>query len=281
MADAGERLERWQHQLAAREIPEDLQPRSAEQAGPRVSGQRAGQQRQAPQGLGFERAWEVLSPPGSVLDVGSGAGGSSLPLAPRLTSLTAVDPDTSMLETLADAAREVGVAVFPVPGRWPEVAGLVAPADVVVCHHVLYGVTDLVPFVRELSGHARRRVVVELTARHPQSGLDPMWERFHGLRQPEGPTADDAAQVLRGLGFHPRVETWTRPFGMTYPSFGDLVEVTRRKLRLPAARRREVAEALRESGVVPGVPQTLSLTPRELVTIWWDPASGGSRRAEP
>ena len=35
-----------------------------------------------------------------------------------------------------------------VNGHWPEVAGLLAPADVVVCHDGLYNVPDLEPFAR-------------------------------------------------------------------------------------------------------------------------------------
>lgn len=267
-------LERWRRLLAAREIPADLRAGSAEPARPRAPGHRAKQQRETPQGLAFDRAWETLHRPGSVLDVGSGAGGSSLPLAPRATSLTAVDPDTSMLEALAEAAGEAGLPVSLVPGRWPEAGDRVGSADVVVCHHVLYAVTELEPFVSELTAHARRRVVLEMTVRPPQSGLDPLWERFYGLRRPDGPTADDAVAALRSLGLDARAQTWTRPSGMTYESFVDLVEAARRKLSLPAGQHRRVADALRESGVVPDVPETLSLTPRELVTIWWEVGNG-------
>ena len=81
----------------------------------------------------------------------------------------------------------------------------------VTCHHVLYNVADLGPFVAELTSHARRLVVVELTARHPLSGLNPLWERFHGLVRPTVPTAYDALAVLEELGLAPGHEIWSRP----------------------------------------------------------------------
>ena len=44
--------------------------------------------------------WRPSTPPGSVLDVGAGAGAACLPLAPRATSITAVDTDHQLLGTL-------------------------------------------------------------------------------------------------------------------------------------------------------------------------------------
>ena len=107
-----------------------------------------------------------------------------------------------------------GVPLTAVCGRWPDVAPEIGAADVVTCHHVLYNVADLGPFVAELTTHARRRVVVEITARHPLTSLNPLWEQFHGLRRPDVPTADDAVAILEALGLAPSHEAWTRPRGV-------------------------------------------------------------------
>ena len=68
-----------------------------------VFARRADRVSAAPSGPSFERAWAALDPPGSVLDVGSGAGAACLPLLPRATSLTAVDADADMLDRLSNA----------------------------------------------------------------------------------------------------------------------------------------------------------------------------------
>src|SRR5437588_5199305 len=105
------------------------------------------------------RALEALPEGGSVLDVGAGGGAASLPLCPPAAAVTAVDQSPDMLAAFAGLAEGQGIHHTEIQGLWPDVAGDVGPADVVVCHHVLYNVGDLVPFVVALTGHARRRVV--------------------------------------------------------------------------------------------------------------------------
>ena len=73
--------------------------------------------------------------------------------------------------------------------------------------------------------------------------LDPFWERFHGVRRPAPPTADDALAVLTELGIEPEVERWTAgPRPVEAPDVR-AARVTRR-LCLPPERVGEVAEAL-------------------------------------
>src|SRR5437764_12809678 len=89
-------LNRWREDLAAWAIPDHIIAAAAESPWvlPRqVFARRADRLMREPTGPSFERAWEALDPPGSVLDVGSGAGAASLPLAPRARMVTAVDSD--------------------------------------------------------------------------------------------------------------------------------------------------------------------------------------------
>jgi SAM-dependent methyltransferase len=230
---------------------------------------RARSQSTAPTGVSFDRAVEAVTPRGEVLDVGAGAGAASLPLARWASAITAVDTDKGMLAALSELAHTMGVPVRTTPGLWPEVSGRVEPADVVLCHHVLYNVPDLEPFVAALTAHARRRVVVELSARHPLVVLNPLWRRFHGLNRPEGPRATDAVAVLRALGLDPQVQSWRRPAPPEYASYREMVETTHRRLCLPPERIDEVDTALRELGVDPQGALYLGSSTRELVTIWW------------
>src|SRR6266480_4065567 len=234
-------LDRWREDLAAWAIPERITAAVAESPWvlPRqVFARRADRLRHDPGGPSFERAWEALDPPGSLVDVGSGAGAACLPLAPRTTALTAVDADDEMLGLLAGRAGEAGLAARVVNGQWPGIGGQVGPADVVTCHHVVFNVPDLGPFLDALTGHARRRVIVETAAAHPLTSLNPLWLRFHGLKRPKGPTAADTG------------------------SMAELVEVTRRRLCLPPERAGEVEAALVELGINPGKPGDLGSSGR-------------------
>lgn len=277
MTDLPDLLGRWRADLAAWAIPEPITAAVAESPWvlPRqVFARRADRLRARPSGPSFRRAWDALDPPGSILDVGAGAGAACLPLLPRATDLTAVDADAGMLERLRERVATAGVAVRTVAGSWPDAAAQAGPADVVTCHHVLYNVPEVKPFVAALTASARRTVVAEMTTEHPLVSLNALWLRFHGLPRPLSPTAADLIRILTAMGLRPGHETWRRPGGPDYASFEELVDVTRRRLCLPPQRADELAAALVESGIEPDRPIDLGSSGREVVTIWWDGAAG-------
>ena len=266
---------RWRDQLAAWALPDRILravPDSPWAIPKDVFTRRADDSVAGPTGPSYVRASEALRPAGTVLDVGAGAGAASLPLARWATRLSAVDSSEDMLAAFAERAAQLGIAYDVVLGRWPDVAAQVAPADVVVCHHVFYNAPDLAAFALALTDRARRRVVVELTEGHPVRVLNPLWKQLHDLDRPEGPTATDARDVLREAGLDPHREERTRPLRPEYPSFDALVAVTRRRLCLPPERDPELADALVRLGVDPDHPRDLSLGDESLVTLWWDVA---------
>jgi SAM-dependent methyltransferase len=267
----GEALARWERDLAAWALPERITAAVTESpwATPvDVFARRADRAIAAPEGASWQRAAEALGPSGSIVDVGAGAGAASLAHAAHLTELTAVDTDESILDALVARAAALSLPVRTIVGRWPQVAPETPVADVVVCHHVFYNVAALDAFATALTGHARRRVVVELTAAHPVRVLNPLWKRLHDLDRPTGPTADDAVAVLREAGIDPHEQRWRRGPRPPHPSFEHLVATTRRRLCLPAERDAELADALTELGVDPAQPRDLSAD--EVVTLWWD-----------
>jgi SAM-dependent methyltransferase len=273
MPELTEMLSQWQEDLAAWAIPEHITaavPDSPWVLPRQVFARRADRLRQAPSGPSYQREMEALDPPGSVLDIGAGAGAACLPLAARTIALTAVDSDREMLSMLADRARAAGLDPQVVAGRWPDVAGQVTPADLVTCHNVLYNVPGLGPFIEALTRHARRRVVVEITAAHPLITLNPLWLLFHGLPRPEGPTAADVLAILDAMGLRARHTKWNRPGEADYTTLSELAEVTRRRLCLPPERTDEVAAALRDAGLGQGQAADLGTSGRAVVTIWWE-----------
>src|SRR3954471_3085470 len=163
-------VESWREQLAAWAIPPPIvdAPADSPWVLPHtVFIRRADRQIAEPVGASYAAALAALERPGTVLDVGAAAGAASLPLAPHLTAVTAVDADAVLLEAYGQRAKALGLPANLVHGQWPQVADAVPAADVVVCGHVLYNVSDLPPFVAALNARARRLVVAELTERHP------------------------------------------------------------------------------------------------------------------
>lgn len=253
---------RWAEQLAAWAIPPEILAAAPEPPWgfpPAIFGARAVDE--AADTPSRRRALEALPEGGTVLDVGSGGGVASLPLCPPARRLVAVDESAELLADLSGAAERRGVDHVEVLGRWPDVAATAPAADVVVCHHVFYNVPDLVPFALALTTHARRRVVVELTDRHPRTADAPLWRLFHGIERPTGPTAHDAIAVLEEAGLAVGVERFTAP---PRPGVGadQWVAFVRKRLCLPPDRDPEIA-ALMDAGATEPVS-------RATTTLWWD-----------
>jgi len=269
-----ELFERWTRDLSGWGIPDAILAAAPEEPWVFTKGVFAGRARRQVSdraGLSYRRALEALPAGGTVLDVGSGAGAASLPLAAKASRITAVDSDPAMLSSLADLAAGLPgphAAVATVAGRWPDVASGVPVADVVACHHVLYNVMDLRPFLEALTDHARVRVVVEMTQHHPVEPMNPLWIRFHGLQRPEGPTWEDARAAISSLGHEVSVEHWDTPPLHVYETFEEMVAYHRRRLCLPPSADPQVAEALEQLGVDPSHPIGLG-GGRPITTLWW------------
>lgn len=265
-------IARWRAALAEWAIPAEIleaAPESPWQLRPQQFAARADRAvHEATPTPSRARALEALPEGGTVLDIGAGAGAASLPLLGRAARLIAVDGDAAMLDELR-ARVPAGVALTVVHGTWPDVAGSVDEADLVVCHHVAYNVPDLDVFVRRMTERARRRVVLELTSAHPRTTQNFLWPIFHGIERPERPTAGDAVAVVRACGLAPQVETWKRrEVLIAAEDLPELVASMRRYLCLTPDRDPEVAKALEGHLITRGGQVGFAALP--VVTVWWD-----------
>jgi SAM-dependent methyltransferase len=215
-----------------------------------------------PLGTSGRRAAEAIPEGGSVLDVGVGGGRASLSLMPPAAFIVGVDSNTKLLARFEEGAARLGVAHQAVAGKWPDVADQVEPQDVVVCHHVVYNVADLVPFARALTDHARARVVVELTLRHPTANLNEAWRVLHGIVRPTRPTAGDAIAVLGEMGLQVTAEATERdltPAGH-HRDRAEVVAFARRRLCVGPERDAEIDALVGPDSQSPS---------RHVVTVWW------------
>jgi SAM-dependent methyltransferase len=196
----------------------------------------------------------------SVLDVGCGGGAATMAVADLAVHATGVDESEDMLGLFAEEAEARGLPSTTVCGTWPEVEDAVGAAGVVVCHHVVYNVAELAPFVLALSRAARRRVVLELTPTHPQTSNAPLWEQFWHLDRPSGPSAEDALAVVVEAGIDATIEVGSAGSLRADASVPARAVTATRMLCLGPDRVPEVEEAIRR------------LPPRstERAVIWWD-----------
>src|SRR6266566_5905198 len=139
-----------------------------------------------------------LSPRKTLIDVGAGAGRHATPLAEKLEWVTAVEPSEGMRSHIPARDNMTVIA-----STWDEAE--VAPADLVICSHVLYGVADPLPFINKLQRSARERVFVmirESDLPHPAAELR---RRIAGDSGPRLPRFSELFMLLLEMGIAPEV----------------------------------------------------------------------------
>lgn len=207
-----------------------------------------------------ERAREALRAGDRVLDVGCGAGIAAFALTPPSTEVIGVDQQAPMLAEFRRNAKARGVSCSTIEGLWPEVADATPNADVVVAHHVVYNVGDIVPFLRALDEHARIRVVLELPDHHPLAPMSAAWQHFWQLDRPREPTSSDLMNVLEEMGIRAHRQTWSGALRLDQ-NLDQVAHFMRIRLCLPHSREGDVREFLVANPTAPV---------RALSTIWWD-----------
>ncbi|MBI2940314.1 MAG: class I SAM-dependent methyltransferase [Chloroflexi bacterium] len=207
----------------------------------------------------------------TVLDVGAGPGRHTIPLARLAGRVVAVESSESMRAQLVAAIEAEGLSnVAVVPAAWPD--AVVDPADVVICSHVVYGVSEIEPFVRRLDAVTRRRCVMVLRHGQREAPLLDLFAEIWGEPRCLAPTHLDLYGVLIQLGILANVGIVPFPQPRGYDSLEDAVAQVLADLLNPAspeaeqAVRRFLADHLvtREGRFVLDAPQAWA------VQIWWD-----------
>jgi SAM-dependent methyltransferase len=154
-----------------------------------------------------------LSTRKTLIDVGAGAGRHAIPLAERLEWVTAVEPSEGMRAQIPHRDNMTVVA-----STWEDAA--VAPADLLICSHVLYGVEDPVPFIAKMEAAARERIFIMLRE-SPMAHLGAVVrERMLG-EEPRLPRFSDLFMLLLQLGIAPDVRFTRYPNPQRYANIDE------------------------------------------------------------
>jgi len=140
-----------------------------------------------------------LSQRRTLIDVGAGAGRHAGPLSERLEWVTAVEPSEGMRSRIPPRDNITVIA-----STWEDAE--VAPADLVICSHVLYGVAQPVPFIQKMNRSARERVFVmirESELPHPAASIR---RQLYGEAGPRLPRFSELFMLLVQMGMAPDVD---------------------------------------------------------------------------
>lgn len=98
----------------------------------------------------------------SLIEIGPGTGRFTLPMAKKVSRLTAIDFSEHMLSRLDYKLRESGIRnVRCIHGKWEDT--LVEPADGVVAVNAIYRMWDIRLSIRKMNKAAKKRVVLVWT----------------------------------------------------------------------------------------------------------------------
>jgi len=157
-----------------------------------------------------------LGPRRTLIDVGAGTGRHAVPLAERLDWVTAVEPSQGMRDRIPDVDNMTVIG-----SAWMDADP--APADLVICVHVLYDVADPIPFIEKLEGSAREQVFIMLRdTGHPHPA-----ELYAASRLGREPSLRDCFLLLRQLGVAANVTTLTYPASHRFGSVDEAAEECR------------------------------------------------------
>src|SRR5713226_10652214 len=219
----------------------------------------------------FHRLERVVTAETSVLDVGAGTGRFTLAFAPYARHITAVEPNTSMLDYLRRDAHEQGLTnISYVQTTWQDAPEDLS-ADIVICSHVLYPIHDIVPFLKKLRAATRHACYISMRATPIDALTARLWRHFHGDERCLPPGYIHALDVMYEMGIYANVEIVTLPPSLRYPSLDVAVEELIEQLILPAdehirSELRVLAEnwlVERDGALVPPIEKIVC------AVIWW------------
>jgi SAM-dependent methyltransferase len=150
----------------------------------------------------------------TLIDVGAGAGRHALPLAEHLEWVTAVEPSEGMRAQILPRDNMTVVA-----STWED--AVVAPADLVICAHVLYGVEEPASFIAKLDRSARERVFVMLREGQIPHPAAVIRERLLGSPGPRLPQFSDLFLLLMQMGIAPNVNFISYPIVQRYADLSE------------------------------------------------------------
>ncbi len=213
---------------------------------------------------------ERLTPETTVIDVGGGAGRYALPFALAGKQVTVVDPSPSMLKALEDSAREAAIEnVSSVAVAWEDAD--VEPHDVAFCANVVYGVTDIVPFLRKLDGVARELVAIVVYLEAPLSTLSPLWQAVHEEERINLPALKELLPVLWETSIYPNVSMMPPTPPRRVPSMEAALAFARHMLHVDEGSEKDgrLVEAVDRLADVTPEGVTLRRAAPPLGVVWW------------
>ena len=204
----------------------------------------------------------------TVLDIGSGPGRLAIPVAKRVTMVTAIDPSKAMLVYLQENMEKENVKnITYIQKRWEDIKpGVdIEPHDVVIASGSL-AMLDIQEALAKIDASAKRYVYLFTSA---GKGMDKeLWKAIYG----KTPSTDYIYiyNILHDMEIYANVEISDSEFEQRYNSLDDAVNKWKKMYDLPSEKEGELREYLSKMLVEDENDGKLCLKRRsKSAMIWW------------
>ncbi len=221
---------------------------------------------------------EKVYPRMTVLDVGAGTGRFAVPLARQAYRLIATEPAPAMRQVLSDnlaAAQLTNTRIVATP--WPEALAEVGvgQADVTICSHVLYPISDIVPFISALEQATQIGGLLFIYLRAGQNSdfVQELWQELHDESLTPQPDYLDAYNVLAQMGICANLTMVKNTSLWRFDSLDEAVAAYQERLCLhddETAKLKRLRQRLQELLVEQDGRLAISKPgPSQAAIIWW------------
>lgn len=194
------------------------------------------------------------------IDIGPGNGRWTIPLAKTVRRVTAIEPNSSMVEILKENLDNAGLDnVDIISQTWED--AIPSMHDIVLCAHGMYGSPDLAAFVGKMERFSRKRCYLALRLPPADGIMAELSLKIHGCRH-DSPNAVIAYNALYDMGIHANVLVDNEMVYWVDTTLEDAFKRAKRHLRL------ETSETTHDKLINSTLTRRLSFS--KSVSVWPD-----------
>jgi precorrin-6B methylase 2 len=186
-----------------------------------------------------------LSPHSRVLDIGAGPGTYAIPLAPRVSHVTAVEPASGMVSVLRERMDHEQLSnIDCVQKRWEDVSiesDLSGPYDVVIASYSL-GMTHIREALASMHRSSSSWVYIYWFAGENswERDMRALWPSLHGRKYQSGPRANVLFNVLYEMGICPCIDVRPIERSERYKTLDEAVSAYCERFNVTGPDKREI-----------------------------------------
>jgi ubiquinone/menaquinone biosynthesis C-methylase UbiE len=223
-----------------------------------------------------DRALRVISkmnidPDWTVMDIGSGPGTLSVPLAKVAKYVTAVEPSTGMLSCLKQNAQDAGVTnINCINKRWEDVV----PFDDLDKHDILIAsyslaMLDMKAALSKMNQLAKKYVYLFTFAGGRMWDYDKLWPKLYGEEYFLGPDFIYIYNILYDMGIRANVEITKAEHKQRFKSLDDAVTRWAENLNVDSAESEKIIRSYLSETLIEDHGELWSKNVTESAMIWW------------